>query len=586
MSLHLLVLFACTGPTPPKDDVEAETGTDSVPVEADADGDGYGPDEDCDEARADVHPGAVEYCDDADNDCDGLVDDADDDLRATPGTTWYADADADGFGSAAETACVQPGGTSAAGDDCDDANPAVYPRAVEACNTIDDNCDGVVDEACELTGIVGVVEANATLHCRNEGANAGFDLVPAADLTTGSGVDLVVRCDQWAETESYLPARLFVVDASVRGEVVLDEDATFVANGESGDETFGHSFATAELTGDGQEDLVVVSSQLGQVSVYAGPLAGEAGPADAARVIDLYVYTPDINGYVARAGDLDGDGGVDLLLGTLGENSVDTWWAYLGEVYVVPGGRPDVALADMTVVRGTEGASVGVAQGAPGDLDGDGVADLLLGSSMSYSGGGSAFVFYGPVTGTLSPAEADAAMTMFGGPTVVTSAGDTNGDGAVDLAFGAPYVGEAEGMAYVVDTRPSGAVAVEDIAVGSLSGAGHLRAVLGDAVDGAGDVDGDGRDDLLVGASGFGMGEFVQPGAAFLLYGPLSGSTLAVDADTRFASEADKEFTGYAVRGAGDVDADGFADMLVGSPGYSLYGYETGGVFLFLGRER
>ena len=127
---------------------------------ADADSDGYGDalsplracsqpegsvrdSSDCDDAQALSFPLATEVCDSVDNDCDGEVDEPD----AADAVSWYADADADGFGDAAigEVACSAPAGFGADDTDCDDAAAAVNPAAVEVCDSIDNDCSGDVD---------------------------------------------------------------------------------------------------------------------------------------------------------------------------------------------------------------------------------------------------------------------------------------------------------------------------------------------------------------------------------------------------------------------------------------------------------
>ncbi len=109
----------------------------------DADGDGFAACEECDDATATHFPGATEYCDLADNDCDGIVDEAD----AVDVSAWYADADGDAYGgtSAREDACSAPAGYVADSTDCDDGVATVNPGQTEICNGVDDDCDGTVD---------------------------------------------------------------------------------------------------------------------------------------------------------------------------------------------------------------------------------------------------------------------------------------------------------------------------------------------------------------------------------------------------------------------------------------------------------
>jgi hypothetical protein len=113
--------------------------------EVDVDGDGYLVDDgDCDDDDASVHPGATESCNGVDDDCDGDTDEDD----ASDAPTWYADADADGWGDALSSsrACEAPTGFVADATDCDDDDSAVHPSADELCNGVDDDCDGDIDE--------------------------------------------------------------------------------------------------------------------------------------------------------------------------------------------------------------------------------------------------------------------------------------------------------------------------------------------------------------------------------------------------------------------------------------------------------
>ncbi len=153
------------------EDDDCDGTVDNDPVDphtwyADSDGDGYGDVDtstaacdqptgyvsdttDCDDGDSGTYPGADEYCDEEDNDCDGDVDEDD----AVDADTWYMDADDDGYGSDrfTTTACEQPTGYVDDDSDCDDSDDDIYPGATETCNEEDDDCDGDTDED-EATG--------------------------------------------------------------------------------------------------------------------------------------------------------------------------------------------------------------------------------------------------------------------------------------------------------------------------------------------------------------------------------------------------------------------------------------------------
>ncbi|MFH1467320.1 MAG: MopE-related protein [Pseudomonadota bacterium] len=174
-----------------------------VPTYRDADSDGFGdPSEenegcspedgwvedasDCDDGDATIHPGADEWCDGVDTDCDGTPDEED----ALDAATWYADADGDGHGDAATTttACYPPSGFVADDSDCDDALAAVNPAATEACDGRDDDCDGAVDE----TGATG--EATWCADTDGDGYGDVFTTIASCTQPTGFVAD-ATDCD-------------------------------------------------------------------------------------------------------------------------------------------------------------------------------------------------------------------------------------------------------------------------------------------------------------------------------------------------------------------------------------------------------
>ncbi|MDP6947326.1 MAG: putative metal-binding motif-containing protein, partial [Myxococcota bacterium] len=103
---------------------------------------------DCDDGNSTVHPNALEICDQIDNNCNGLIDDADPNLDPGATTRWFIDADGDGLGSPDLTAetCLPPSGYQLTDLDCDDGNPAIHPSQVEICDGIDNDCDGAIDD--------------------------------------------------------------------------------------------------------------------------------------------------------------------------------------------------------------------------------------------------------------------------------------------------------------------------------------------------------------------------------------------------------------------------------------------------------
>lgn len=135
--LCLLCLSACL------DEGDIQTNT---PVVLDADHDGFMVPEDCDDNNEEAHPGAQEKCDGIDNDCDNEVDEG-------VQTTYYADSDGDGYGlsSSNTNACAPPEGFTEKDGDCDDSNDHVNPGATEVCDEIDNDCNDEADEGVQTT---------------------------------------------------------------------------------------------------------------------------------------------------------------------------------------------------------------------------------------------------------------------------------------------------------------------------------------------------------------------------------------------------------------------------------------------------
>ncbi len=153
--------------------------------------------QDCDDGDDEVYPGSVELCNGKDDDCDGLTDIADSDVVGT--RLWFADLDGDGFGYESDflVACTQPQNFVAQSGDCDDNDSNNFPGNVEVCDGVDNNCDGLIDENCEVVDCDGNY---LFIHSSfQEQYHAGVTLYSDAQLTgaapqlyaAGTSVDLL-----------------------------------------------------------------------------------------------------------------------------------------------------------------------------------------------------------------------------------------------------------------------------------------------------------------------------------------------------------------------------------------------------------
>jgi hypothetical protein len=283
---------------------------------------------------------------------------------------------------------------------------------------------------------------------------------------------------------------------------------------------------------------------------------------------------------VAGAGDVDGDGRDDLLVGAVGD---DEGGSYAGAAYLVLGpvtGTLDLSLADAKLVGEEASDYVGAIAGA-GDVDRDGHDDVLVGAPGAYGdrdAAGAAYLVLGPVTGTFDLSLADAKLVGDYAGAGVAGAGDVDGDGHDDVLVIPEIYSEAP--TYLVLGPVTGTL---DLSLADAMLMSEQRDENMTRGSGAGDVDADGRDDLLLGA--FGDHGNRDPGSAYLVLGPVTGTVdLPSEADAELVGEAPNDLAGVAVSAAGDVDNDGHDDLLVGAIGNDKgWEYSAGAAYLVLG---
>ena len=586
MRTLLVLLTACQ----PVD--KGALGADGAP---DDDLDGYDEDVDCADDDPDVNPGVDEICDGVDNNCDGLVDEG-------VSTDFLPDVDGDGFADPDATpvaACERPEGhlPASAANDCDDADPLTHPGANEYCDGVDNDCDGQADP----TSCRPLESAEVVLRGADAGHRLGTLVAAVGDLTGDGTPDILVGAPE-AEPAGNSSGMAYVFAGPLAPSVALEDAVGTLAGDSLGDRIGTSAGGKHDFDGDGQVDLVLggwgdptYGAEAGSALVYLGPIAGALDPADAAFEV-LGSQAGDSAGLaVAMLGDTDGDGLSEVAVGA---PNVDTDGATLinaGAVYVFhggSGGSVQTRDAPASIAGVSSGAYLGQAISAAGDTDGDGLADLLVAAPNAPDAGAEAgriALFLGPISGALTLSAADASLDgeaagdHAGG--AVAPSGDLDGDGYADVLVGAPDQsdgGTGAGAAYVVHGPLSGAGTLSDadgMVIGRLAWdhAGNSVAAVGDAT-------GDGVSDILIGAYIEDSGG-LNAGAAFMVSGPVTGTRYLTDADAGFIGEAEADLAGWSVAAPGDVDGNGWSDVLVGAPQSDRNGEDAGAAYLLYAEQ-
>jgi hypothetical protein len=281
------------------------------------------------------------------------------------------------------------------------------------------------------------------------------------------------------------------------------------------------------------------------------------------------VGTSEELGVSVFAGDLNNDGYDDVIAGAYANND------YTGAVYVYNGSASGVSITPSVTINGEASSnSFGWAVASAGDVNSDGYDDMIVGAHGNSSAKGKAYIYNGSASGvSTNPSvtlAGEAASDQFGW--AVGSAGDVNNDGYDDVIVGAINNNSSTGEAYIYYGSASGPSTNPSVTLAGEAASDQF----GWTVAKAGDMNHDGYDDVLVAAYGYNN----STGRVYLYYG---GSSMDTTPDVIFTGASINDGFGYAMSSAGDLNSDGYPDVIVGAFGNDTAGANAGIAYIYFG---
>jgi hypothetical protein len=447
------------------------------------------------------------------------------------------------------------------------------------------------------------------------GDGSGLPVSSAGDVN-GDGIDDLIIGASHASPNGTSSGRSYVVFGKSTGfNPTLNLSSLNGANGfaingiKSGDNSGNSVSSAGDVNDDGITDLIICSSS-GQSYVVFGKSTGfnptfNLSSLNGANGFTINRIAGEFSSYsVSSAGDVNDDGIADLIIGAYGSDPN----GYSGRSYVVfgksTGFSPTLNLSDLNgangfAIHGIAGEGSSNFVSSAGDVNGDGIDDVIIGASEASPNGynsGQSYVVFGKRTGfspTLNLSDLNGAngFTINGikkedySGISVSSAGDVNHDGIADLIIGASGAdpnGDGSGQSYVVFGKSTGFNPTFNLS--SLNGADGFAINgiksgdnLGVSVSSAGDVNGDGIDDVIIGTPNADPNGY-DSGQSYVVFGKSTGfsptfNLSSLNGANGFAINGIKASgSGFSVNSAGDVNGDGIADLLIGAPNVYLNG--------------